>query len=56
VGFPNWDLAVKDCAEAVQRYGRLFVTVDLIKTAQQGEIKITMAQRALEQRLKRQYN
>jgi len=56
VAFPNWDPDVKDCADAVQRYGRLFVTVDLIKTAQQGEIKITMAQRALEQRLKRKYN
>jgi hypothetical protein len=53
VAFPNWDSAVKDCADAVQRYGRLFVTVDAIKTAQKGEIKLTMALKQLEQRLKR---
>jgi len=34
----------------------LFVTVDAIKTAQQGEIKLTMALKSLEQKLKRQYN
>jgi hypothetical protein len=56
VAFPNWTDDVKDCADAVNRYGRLFTTVDIIKTAQQGEIKITMAQRALEQKLKREYN
>lgn len=53
VAFPNWDTDVKDCADAVQRYGRLFVTVDAIKTAQKGEIKLTMALKQLEQRLKR---
>jgi hypothetical protein len=53
VAFPNWDSDVKDCADAVQRYGRLFVTVDAIKTAQKGEIKLTMAFKQLEQRLKR---
>lgn len=56
VAFPNWENNVKDCADAVQQYGKLFTVVDIIKTAQQGEIKITMAQRALEQKLKRQYN
>lgn len=56
VAFPNWDSDVKDCADAVRRYGRLFVTVDCIKTSQQGEIKITMAMKQLEQKLKRQYN
>jgi hypothetical protein len=53
VAFPNWDSDVKDVADAVQRYGRLFVTVDAIKTAQKGEIKLTMALKQLEQRLKR---
>ncbi len=56
VAFPTWEDDVKDCADAVQRYGKLFTVVDIIKTAQQGEIKITMAQRALEQKLRRQYN
>jgi hypothetical protein len=52
VAFPNWDDDVKDCADAVQKYGKLFVTVDAIKTAQRGEIKIKMAKKKLEQRIK----
>jgi hypothetical protein len=51
VAFPTWDSDVKDCADAVQRYGQLFVTVDAIKTAQQGEIKISVARNNLETRL-----
>lgn len=51
VAFPNWDHDVKDCADAVQRYGKLFVTVDAIKTAQQGEIKISVARNNLETKL-----
>lgn len=53
VAFPNWDSDVKDCADAVQRYGKLFVIVDAIKTAQHGEIKLTMARKQLEAKLKR---
>jgi hypothetical protein len=53
VSFPNWESDVKDCAEAVQRYGKLFVTVDAIKSRQQGEIKITMALKQFENTLKR---
>ena len=56
VAFPNWDDDVKDVAEAVQRYGKLFVIVDLIKTAQKGEIKITMLKKQLEQKLKYEKN
>lgn len=53
VAFPNWDNDVKDAADAVLRYGKLFVIVDAIKTAQSGEIKITMARKQLESKLKR---
>jgi hypothetical protein len=53
VAFPTWEDHVKDCADAVAAYGRLFVTVDAIKTSQQGEIKITMALKSLEKRLQR---
>jgi hypothetical protein len=53
VAFPTWDDTVKDCADAVSKYGKLFVIVDAIKTAQQGEIKITMARKALETKIKR---
>ena len=43
VAMPNWADDVKDVADAVQRYGKLFVVVDAIKTAQRGAIKINMA-------------
>jgi hypothetical protein len=56
VAFPNWDADVKDSADAVQRYGKLFVIVDAIKTAQKGHIKLQMAMKQLEQKLERVYN
>jgi hypothetical protein len=52
VAFPNWSDKVKDCADAVQQYGRLFVTVDAIMTAQWGNIKIELAKKKLETHLK----
>ena len=56
VAMPNWDSDVKDVADAVNRYGKLFVIVDAIKTAQQGEIKIIMAKKQQEQKLQRLEN
>lgn len=53
VAFPNWDDDVKDCADAVNVYGRLFTIVDAIETRQQGEIKITMALKKFENKLQR---
>jgi hypothetical protein len=53
VAFPNWEDYFKDCADAVQRYGKLFVIIDAIKTAQKGAIKINMARKYLESKLKR---
>lgn len=52
VAFPNWDNDVKDCADAVQKYGKLFVIVDLIKTSLKGEIKIKMQKNHLEKRIR----
>jgi DNA primase len=51
VAMPNWGDDVKDVAEAVQRYGKLFVIVDAIKTAQTGTIKINMAKKRQENKL-----
>ena len=56
VAMPNWDAEVKDVADAVQRYGRLFVIVDAIKTAQQGQIKINMAKKQQEHKIERLEN
>lgn len=53
VAFPNWEDDVKDVADAVQKYGKLFVVVDAIKTAQSGAIKIEVAKRAMENKLNR---
>ena len=51
VAFPNWAEDIKDCADAVKKYGKLFVVVDAIKTAQHGEIKISVARNNLQTRL-----
>jgi hypothetical protein len=56
VAFPNWDLDVKDCSEAVIKYGKLFTIVDAIKTAVSGEIKINMAKKKLEKLIKLRSN
>lgn len=51
VAFPNWEAGIKDCADAVRHYGRLFVTIDAILTAQKGSIKIEMAKRVMQKKL-----
>lgn len=51
VAFPNWEESVKDVSDAVKKYGKLFVVIDAIKTAQSGSIKINMAKKAFEKRL-----
>lgn len=56
VAFPNWGASVKDCADAVNQYGKLFVIVDAIKTAQYGAAKINIARQHFEQQLKRLEN
>jgi hypothetical protein len=56
VAFPTWADDVKDVSDAVKRYGRLFVTVDAIKTAHTGNIKITMMAKKLENKLVRLEN
>lgn len=56
VSFPTWDDDVKDCADAVKKYGKLFTIVDIIKTSIQGEIKITMAMNTLKKKLYLNYD
>jgi hypothetical protein len=51
VSFPNWSDDIKDVSDAVNRYGRLFVIVDAIKTAQSGSIKINMFKNKLLKKL-----
>jgi len=47
VAFPNWEDDIKDCADAVKRYGKLFVIVDLIKSATDNPAKIEIEKRKL---------
>lgn len=52
VSFPNWGVDVKDCAEAVLKYGKLFTLVDIIKTSVKGKLKLEIAKKKLETTLK----
>ncbi len=47
VAFPTWDTGVKDCADAVKKYGKLFVVVDAIMTATTNPAKIEIEKRRL---------
>jgi hypothetical protein len=47
IAFPTWDDTVKDCADAVQKYGKLFVIVDAIKTATANTAKIEIEKRKM---------
>jgi hypothetical protein len=51
VSFPTWDGSVKDVADAVSKYGKLFTMVDIIKTAQAGSIKLNLAKQKLKNKL-----
>ena len=53
VAMPNWADNVKDVADEVNQYGKLFVLVDAIKTAQKGAIKINMAKKQQEHKLEK---
>jgi len=50
VAFPTWDSDVKDCSDAVNRYGKLFVIMDLIKTATERIYKNKSRQRSYEKK------
>jgi hypothetical protein len=47
IAFPTWDDTVKDCADAVLKYGKLFVIVDAIKTATSNPAKIEIEKRKM---------
>lgn len=51
VSFPNWEDDIKDVADAINRYGKMFVIVDLLLTAERNAIKIDMAKRNLMRKL-----
>jgi hypothetical protein len=52
VAFPTWEPDIKDCADAVLRYGKLFVIVDVIKSAERHEATIRIKMKHLEQQIR----
>jgi len=42
VAFPEWERDVKDVADAVSRYGRLFVLQSILKSAESNKLKIDL--------------
>ena len=42
VAFPEWEDGVNDVADAVARYGRLFVLQSILKTAESNKLKIDL--------------
>lgn len=53
VSTPTWQEDIKDCSDAVKKYGKLFVVVDAIMTAQKGKIKISLAKKKLQKKLEK---
>lgn len=56
VAVPSWNEDIKDVSEAAEKYGRLFVVIDAIKTAVNGSIKLSMAKNRLKNKLQRSSN
>jgi hypothetical protein len=52
VAFPNWNSSIKDCADAVKEYGKMFTIVDIIKTSVSGNIKINLMKNQMIKRIK----
>ena len=53
VATPTWENSIKDVADAVQTYGKLFTVVDAIKTAKSGPVHINLAKQHAEAQLKK---
>jgi len=53
VAFPNWEDDVKDVADAIQKYGKLFVMVDAIESAQHHIASINIEKNKHQQKLER---
>ena len=48
VSLPEWGNDVKDVADAVKKYGRIYTLFTILKYREHGEIKITMLKKKLE--------
>jgi hypothetical protein len=48
VSSPLWENGVKDVAEAVSRYGRIYTLFSILKYREHGEIRLTMIKKRIE--------
>jgi hypothetical protein len=48
VSLPDWGSDVKDVADAVKQYGRIYTLFTILKYREHGEIKITMLKKKIE--------
>jgi DNA primase len=48
VSMPEWQDSVKDCADAVHRYGRLYTLFTILQYVEANEIKIQLLKKKLE--------
>ena len=48
VSLPDWGDDVKDVADAVKKYGRLYTLLTIIKYREHGQIKLTMIKKKIE--------
>jgi hypothetical protein len=48
VSLPDWEENIKDCADAVARYGRLYTLLTILKYCEDNEIKIQLLKKKLE--------
>lgn len=47
VSFPEWDTDIKDCADAVKRYGRLTTLISIVESAEKSRLKIELRGKGL---------
>jgi hypothetical protein len=50
VSLPDWGLDVKDVADAVKKFGRIYTLFTILQYREQGEIKIQLLKKKLEQK------
>ena len=48
VSIPDWEDDVKDCADAMKRYGRLYTLFTILESREDSEIKIQLMKKKLE--------
>ena len=48
VSLPEWEDNIKDCADAVKKYGRLYTLLTILKYCETSEIKIQLLKKKLE--------